>query len=899
MTSFGMSTVFNILIMMMVVTGLILILFQMLFIFRFKHFQRRYSRAILATNAGVWEWFPRSKKFYVSSEFAAQFGMNDRDSISNMEDWLSILRKEDRRTFEEWSRCVLEQKKQEATTQLLRLLIDDKKGDSAWVEIRGNITSWDSKGRVNSIAGTLEKIDHIVKSESELIKTREESRRRELILSSLLDSMPDPIWLKDDKCRYMDCNQAYLKFNGLCIDDVVGKDDIELNTDSQGEHYLQTDKKVLNEGTTFHEVSRGVAADGSGERIFEVAKYPILESSLNFKGILGVARDVTERYSLISELQLFKSFADNSGQGFAMATLDGDLTYLNQKMRELLSVTDDVPIQDINFLAFYPPKTQEFIQQTVFPYVKEYGVWEGELQALTMDGGIRETRETFFILHDKEGEPILFGDIMNDIGEQKMVSSQLEKAKEAAEEASSAKSNFLANMSHEIRTPLNAIIGYAQLLREEANFDAETQVRFQSIVGAGERLLGLVNDILDIARIESGRMILHGQKVHLEKEIQQVVKLLQGQAHGKGLALTMTLNMREELLVWLDPVKFHQILTNLIGNAIKFTSQGAVDVTAYYEDDLLQLTVSDTGPGIEPSLMDRLFTPFVQGNAGEKEGGTGLGLALSNTLVKLMGGSLSVESELGKGTQISVMLPISDMTEESDVENAKMELGAHMRLSHPVTVLVAEDDEWSRDILVSLLEKAGCLIIEAEDGAIAMEAFLNQKPDIVMTDIRMPNKTGQDLLKFIQEQDPEKTVPVVAITASTLIHEQKELLEDGFWQVISKPYKVEKVYEALVAHIDVTFVPIHDKDFSQSASALSSAQNEEDITLSSVEAKALEPLMRAAQSGDLTKTEDELNSLVEKLTCQQHQLIREAFDQFDLERIEEMIIQSHPDLAEI
>ena len=892
--SSGSSTIFSLLIFLFIATATVLVIFQLAFLIRFKHLQRRYSKAILATKSGVWEWFPQSKKFYISSEFFAQLGFGEEDAPNTLHGWLAYLKKDDRSGFDKWTAAILTQQGNQVTPQSLRFRVNDVKGESQWLEMRGSVTRWDSRSRVQCVVGTLELVNHLVETEKELISAREHARRRELILSSLLNNIPDPVWSKDENGCYLDCNDAFSLFNNLGREEVKGKTDQELNLDGNGQYYQDRDNAALQRSETLHEHCWGTAADGSGQRLFEVYRVPIEEPSLSFKGVLGIARDITERSELISELKLFKSFADNSAQGFGMATLNGDMSYLNKKMRDLLSVHDDVPLKDLNYLAFYPPTSQQFLTNTVIPYVKEHGVWEGELQAQGMDGRVFETYETYFILRDDEGEAISFGDIMSDISEQKSVSAQLESAKQAAEQASQAKSNFLANMSHEIRTPLNAIIGYAQLIREDMTLSDLAQSRFQAIEGAGERLLALINDILDIARIESGRMILHCQKVSLRKEIQQVIKLLQGQAQKKDIQLIADLDMPDELLVWIDPVKFHQILTNLVGNAVKFTQQGSVTVTGCYQDDLLELNVSDTGPGIDKTQMESVFTPFVQGEAGRREGGTGLGLALSHTLVKLMGGSLSIRSQLNEGTHVTIMMPISDMTEAAKEEPTVFEIAPNSRLNYPLRVLVAEDDDWSRDILVSLLEKAGCQIIEAEDGEIAIERFKKYRPELVMTDIRMPNKSGRELLQAIKRLDPDNEIPVIAVTASSMTHELAELKKDGFWQVIAKPYKIEEVYEALVSHVDVRFVPIYDdqKEAAIASSQPSPIESPQDVMIN----LDWQAIYWSAKSGDIKKTNEALQQLSEKMSATQRHDISRAIEAFDLELVEQLIVNFYPDV---
>lgn len=892
-----LPTLFKIIVFLFCVTAFILVVLQIAFLWRFKLLQRRYSRAILATNAGVWEWYPETNRLYASSEFFMQLGFEEKKTPKSIKDWLSLLSPDDQVKFNTWMSELLEQ---DAVIERksIRLQIQNSSGGCFWVDMRGSVTRKDNRNRVLGVAGIFEEIGYWVQTEKDLIAAREDASRRELTLSSLLNNIPDIVWSKDEQGNYLDCNQAFLDFNQLTIEEVKGKSDIDLNLDGKGTYYQKMGNTPLETGMTSHEQGWGTPKDGGDPCLFEVHRVPVVEPSINFFGTLGIARDITERHRLFNQLKLFKSFADNSAQGFAMATLDGDINYFNKKIRSLLGVDEkvtDASLAELNYLDFYPESSQKFLKETVIPYVKDYGVWEGEMQAKSMDGRIFATHETYFLLRDDNGYATSVGYIMSDITEQKNVSMQLEQAKEAAEQANQAKSHFLANMSHEIRTPLNAIIGYTQLISEDSQLKGVSRTRFLSIASAGNRLLGLINDILDIARIESGRLVLHEQKVNVCREVNQIGRLFLGQAQAKGLELIVECDVDDRLFVWMDPVKFQQVITNLLSNAVKFTAQGYVRVVAKIVENRIHVSIEDTGPGIEIELMEHLFTPFVQGKAGEASGGTGLGLALSTTLVKLMRGSLSVNSSDGAGTQIVVDLPLSKV-EDGDVLDAdEQDSLLNMRLNYPIKVLVAEDDEWSRDILVSLLEKAGCQIIEAEDGEQAIKAFRRIPPDLVMTDIRMPNKTGIDLLKFIQKEDKDQKVPVIAVTASTLIHEQQALLDEGFWQVIAKPYQIENIYTALAAHLNVKFVPIgetiekpNESNVELEETALRVDPNEQ---LPELTVDDWRSLLRAAQSGDVQTTKEVFQLLGKSLPSTQQKAIQSAINEFDLELVESLIAQ--------
>ncbi|MFT2097179.1 ATP-binding protein [Marinomonas sp. 2405UD66-6] len=888
-----LSTLLGLLAIIFAVIATSLIILQLVFLVRFKQLQRRYSRAILATNSGVWEWFPGNNRLYISSDFFLRLGFREKQVPTRLSEWLELLSVEEKDIFERWQDELLQQKK--GVVKPVRLSIENQDKEKYWIEIRGSVTRVDRLNKVQSVAGVIEEVSHLVAAENALLEAKEEARRRELLLTSLINNIPDIIWSKDEHGKYLDCNQAFLEFNSLTSQEVKGKSDQELNLDGKGDYYQEQDNQVLKTGITFHEQNWG-HSQGDESRLFDIHRVPVIEPSIHFRGVLGIARDITEHHHLLKQLKSFKSFADNSAQGFAMASFyDGNITYFNKKMCDLLGVNDDVDdksLKQFHFLEFYPETTQKFLQNTVIPYVKEHGVWEGELEARSLDGRVFATYETYFVLHDENGRATSVGDIMNDITEQKNVSQQLEQAKEAAEQANQAKSHFLANMSHEIRTPLNAIIGYAQLIEEDDTLSGVSRSRFTAIASAGERLLGLINDILDIARIESGRLILHEQKVNICKEVKQIGKLFSGQAQEKGLSLFVECHLEDGPLVWVDPVKFQQVLTNLIGNAIKFTQQGHVKVVAWGEDQQILIEIEDTGPGIEDDLVDHLFTPFVQGKAGDASGGTGLGMALSLTLVKLMKGTLSVDSTPEVGTKIRIALPLVEVPQEALSEENDIDILLNMRLNNPITVLVAEDDSWSRDILVSILEKAGCQIIEANDGEQAIKAFQANRPDFVMTDIRMPIKTGIDFLKFIQEADPSRSIPVVAVTASTLIHEQQALIDDGFWQVIAKPYRAEEIYKALVTHANVEFVSLFDKSIKgQIDESLDVAIEKENIELLNLAVEEWQPLLLAAQNGDIEQAEEAFLLIQQKLPAFHQKKLQHAIAQFDLGLVEDLIIE--------
>ncbi len=398
--------------------------------------------------------------------------------------------------------------------------------------------------------------------------------------------------------------------------------------------------------------------------------------------------------------------------------------------------------------------------------------------------------------------------------ERRQTEMALQEAKEAADAANRAKSEFLANMSHELRTPLNGILGYAQILQRSPSLSPEDRQGVSVIYQCGQHLLMLINDILDLAKIEARRMELHPEDFHLRSFLSSTASMIAVKAEQKGLQFQMELAPDLPVGIRADVKRLRQVLVNLLGNAVKFTDQGHVTFrvrrTGKEEGtDRLQIEIEDSGIGIKTEDLARLFQPFTQvGEHSRHAEGTGLGLAITKRIVDLMGGNLQIESQLGQGSTFRVTLPVSLVGTLPEAPMGQQGTITGYRGSQR-TVLVVDDKWENRSVVVNLLAPLGFRVQEAANGREALSLAQDSPPDLIVTDLVMPVMDGFELVRCLRSDRRLQDIPIIASSASTFDHNKQQSLEVGCNEFLPKPIDAEALFHKIqqLLHLEWQYEP--------------------------------------------------------------------------------------------
>ncbi|NNE61389.1 MAG: PAS domain S-box protein [Woeseia sp.] len=620
---------------------------------------------------------------------------------------------------------------------------------------------------------------------------------------AILDNIHEVIFRTDQEGRWTFLNPAWEKLTGFRIEESLGWPTTKLLHPDDLERDLPAYVKLANgeiNATSFGQRF----FDANGELTFiEVSVSRLTDDDGSFLGTAGYIRNVTDtrlvEQALRESHRQFQTLADLAPVGIFRTSPAGDCTYVNAAWQTITGLYFDEAQGEGWSQALHPDDSDRVFREWLHA-VDNCCKLTTEFRWLRPQGDVRWVSMLSQPEHNEAGEMIGFVGVLIDITHHKKFEAALREAHERAEAAASAKSNFLANMSHEIRTPMNGVLGFAELLAQ-SELDDE-QRRFTSMIRqSGEAMMTLLNDILDISKIEAGHMTLVERTVDLQKASSEAVAIMEPTAAQKGITLSLKWPSDLSTTHRIDPLRFRQILLNLVGNAIKFTDAGSVSVIASLEKendrDNLVVAVKDTGIGIEEDRLEEIFNQFVQASEGTAQvyGGTGLGLAISSRLARLMNGSIRLSSTPGIGSEFKLVLPLK-LAEFGD-KQIEITSGETAGIRDVCRVLVAEDHEVNQQLMKAMADQAGFEVQIAQNGLDAVRAIeqseLEDAPfNFVLMDMQMPVMDGVAATREIRANGHDAdSLPIIALTANAFADDAQRCIDAGMQAHIGKPVTLE------------------------------------------------------------------------------------------------------------
>lgn len=739
-------------------------------------------------------------------------------------------------------------------------------------------------------------------------------------------------------------NQQFIRTTGFSSEEAIGQNPRIVNSGKMGKEVYENLWKTISEGSTWKGELHNKKKNG--ELIWEDTSIsPIVDSKGAITHYVGIKEDITE------QKRVKETLIQNEANLSAV---------INYTLDAIWSIDTDLKIITINrsrIKEFY--KRHKIVLEPGMDVLigksdEERRYWEAiyrkALTGETLNFEIEVTNEASYSIYKEYSlNPITLDDITivgvscysKDITHLKKVEFEIKKLNEgleervkerteelvvanqnivevmkSAESANAAKSEFLANMSHEIRTPMNAIIGFSDLLSKLVQ-ESLAKNYLESIRSSSKNLLTLINDILDLSKIEAGKFELQYEFVDADAFFKEIKVLFENKFDEKGIAFIISIPDEFPTGLFIDEIRLRQILVNLLGNAIKFTNEGYVKLLIEFESHLtkesseilvdLTLKVIDTGIGMSKNYQEKIFESFRQqeGQSVKKYGGTGLGLSITKKLVELMNGEISVYSKTGEGTTVTLFIKNVIVAKEFEHKQAKLNIEIENINFEKATLLIADDVIYNRDYIKGILRETPIDIIEAENGEIAFNLAKENHIDLIITDIKMPVMDGVELLKKLKKDKKLNAIPVIASTAAAMKKEQEDLAEIGFSGFVVKPFEINDFYEELIKFLKYTLI--------KESIEMTSTQLTSEVNLTETEKSELVNILEGniykiwkgfAEQQPMDEVEAFANDLLEQTLVYSHPLVIsysnsliEAVEGFDIYNLLKYLKQ-YPQLIE-
>lgn len=662
-----------------------------------------------------------------------------------------------------------------------------------------------------------------------------ELEMRKAQLTTLIYTIPDLVWVKDPEGVYLACNPRFEKLFGASEAEIVGRTDYDFVDQGTADFFRQHDRKAMALAAPSVNEEWLDFADGGEHLLFETVKTPMFDGSGRLIGVLGIARDITQRRQTENDLRRSEEnlrLAQNSAAlGMWEVDLQQGVTYWSPEVERMYGLAPGTfGGTQAEWLARVHADDVPGLQSAIAEYLRSSEPFAVEFRIIRPDGGLRWLSSRGQVHFDDDGQATRIVGVNFDLTEKKQAEAELHRyrenyraqleelvsertgalaqARDAAEAANRAKSAFLANMSHEIRTPMNAIMGMSHLLQRKLA-DPEQREYLKKIDAAATHLLAIINDLLDLSKIEAGKLQLESRPVDPQALVDEIVSMLSGQAAAKGLTLSYRLGELPAGLLG-DFGRLTQALLNLASNAVKFTEHGQVELRvecleSSADEAVLHFAVADTGIGIPGDVIDTLFTPFQQADSStaRRFGGTGLGLAITRRLAALMGGDAGVESTPGEGSLFWFTARLHRGEGHlAQLRRSAAGLRADQQLQIEFAgrrILVVEDDPVNQEVAAELLRMACLQVDVADDGdqAVALVSQAKLPYALILMDLQMPRMGGLEAMEHLRAM-PGFATPVVAMTANAFAEDQARCRSAGMVEFIPKPVDPVLLYQTVL-----------------------------------------------------------------------------------------------------
>jgi len=627
-------------------------------------------------------------------------------------------------------------------------------------------------------------------------KLRESEERFQL----LFNKAPLGYQSLDIDGNFIEVNQQWLETLGYTNDEVLGKWFGDFLSPSYQDGFRKRFPIFKAEGKIHSEFEM---VHKNGNKIFIAFEGRIgYDANGEFKQTHCILQDITKFKQGQEKLLFISKAIEAASDAIGISDAQGHHFYQNKALTDMFGYSTAGEMESLGGGAIVVKDPE--VAKEMFGNIMNGKSWSGKLEMVTKSGYVFPAYERADAIKDSEGNIIGLIGLINDITELKQTELELINAKEKAEESDKLKSAFLSNMSHEIRTPMNGILGFAELLKKPQLTGEEQQDFIRTIEMSGARMLNIINNIVDISKIESGLIKVDIKESNINEQIEFVYKFFKPEVESKGMQFSFENGLpSKEAIIKTDIEKFYAILTNLVKNAIKFTNKGSIEFGYEKKGKYLEFFVKDTGIGISQKHKDLIFERFRQGSNSLTRNyeGAGLGLSISKSYVEMLEGKIWVESEEGKSSIFYFTIPYNVVSEEKyAIKNAVSGKDKEVETKN-LKILVAEDDETSYSLMSITLQKISHEVLHAKTGVEAIESCHNNPDiDLVLMDIRMPDMDGYEATRQIRQFN--KDVIIIAQTAYGFSSDREKAIEAGCNDYISKPINSTLLYELIKKHFN-------------------------------------------------------------------------------------------------